>query len=75
MARKSPSTRQSADGAAPQRQSPPSRSDVMQPRPADEMTDYVGRGLLAGKVATVGQQAPIGRAAEPAPTGGEIHPS
>ncbi len=46
-----------------QRQSPPGRSDVMRPRPADEMTDYVGRGLLAGKVALVtGGDSGIGRA-------------
>lgn len=47
----------------PQRQSPPGQTNPMQPRPADEMTSYIGRGLLAGTVALItGGDSGIGRA-------------
>jgi NAD(P)-dependent dehydrogenase (short-subunit alcohol dehydrogenase family) len=47
----------------PQQQPYPGRSDEMTPRPADEMRDYVGRGLLDGRRALVtGADSGIGRA-------------
>jgi NAD(P)-dependent dehydrogenase (short-subunit alcohol dehydrogenase family) len=46
-----------------QQQDPPGQTSVMQPQPADEMSGYVGRGLLEGKVALVtGGDSGIGRA-------------
>jgi NAD(P)-dependent dehydrogenase (short-subunit alcohol dehydrogenase family) len=46
-----------------QQQSPPGATDEMAPEPRDEMTDYVGRGLLDGRVALVtGGDSGIGRA-------------
>ncbi len=48
---------------SPQQQAPPGHSDVMRPRPVDEMTGYAGRGLLEGKVALItGGDSGIGRA-------------
>ncbi|SDQ64992.1 SDR family oxidoreductase [Thermostaphylospora chromogena] len=47
----------------PQEQPYPGRSGEMTPEPRDEMRDYVGRGLLAGKRALVtGGDSGIGRA-------------
>jgi len=47
-----------------QEQEYPGTTDAMTPRPADEMGDYVGRGLLQGKRALVtGGDSGIGRAA------------
>lgn len=46
-----------------QQQDPPGQTSVMRPQPADEMSGYVGRGLLEGKVALVtGGDSGIGRA-------------
>lgn len=47
----------------PQEQEPPGVTSEMTPRPKDEMRDYEGRGLLAGKRALVaGGDSGIGRA-------------
>ncbi|SFQ31164.1 NAD(P)-dependent dehydrogenase, short-chain alcohol dehydrogenase family [Amycolatopsis arida] len=47
----------------PQRQEPPGETDEMRPEPRDEMADYVGRDLLAGRVALItGGDSGIGRA-------------
>lgn len=47
----------------PQRQPYPGQTGEMTPRPRDEMRDYVGRGLLAGKRALItGGDSGIGRA-------------
>jgi NAD(P)-dependent dehydrogenase (short-subunit alcohol dehydrogenase family) len=47
----------------PQEQPYPGRSDQMRPEPKDEMRDYAGRGLLAGRRALVtGGDSGIGRA-------------
>ncbi|MDP9387346.1 MAG: SDR family oxidoreductase [Actinomycetota bacterium] len=47
----------------PQAQEFPGTTEAMTPRPADEMRDYVGSGLLAGKRALVtGGDSGIGRA-------------
>ena len=46
-----------------QQQDHPGRTDEMTPRPRDEMRDYAGSGLLAGKAAIVtGGDSGIGRA-------------
>jgi NAD(P)-dependent dehydrogenase (short-subunit alcohol dehydrogenase family) len=53
----------SADGLPPQSQPYPGRTGEMQPRPRDEMRDYLGSGLLAGRRALVtGGDSGIGRA-------------
>ena len=47
----------------PQEQEYPGTTEAMTPRPADEMGQYVGRGLLEGKRALVtGGDSGIGRA-------------
>jgi NAD(P)-dependent dehydrogenase (short-subunit alcohol dehydrogenase family) len=47
----------------PQTQAYPGSSEAMEPRPRDEMADYVGRGLLEGRRALVtGGDSGIGRA-------------
>ncbi len=51
------------DEFPPQEQEYPGTTDAMTPRPADEMAEYVGRGLLDGKRALVtGGDSGIGRA-------------
>lgn len=51
------------DEVPQQQQRPPGHTAAMSPRPRDSMTDYVGRGLLAGKRALVtGGDSGIGRA-------------
>src|SRR5213079_3636550 len=50
--------------APPQRQQYPGTSGEMTPEPRDEMADYTGRDLLAGKRALItGGDSGIGRAA------------
>ena len=47
----------------PQQQTPPGETEPMQPQPRDEMRNWKGRNLLAGKVALVtGGDSGIGRA-------------
>jgi NAD(P)-dependent dehydrogenase (short-subunit alcohol dehydrogenase family) len=55
---------ESQEQSAPaQQQEPPGTSGQMAPRPRDEMSDYEGRGLLAGKRALItGGDSGIGRA-------------
>jgi NAD(P)-dependent dehydrogenase (short-subunit alcohol dehydrogenase family) len=51
------------EGTPPQRQEYPGRTADMEPKPRDEMADYEGRGLLAGRRALVtGGDSGIGRA-------------
>jgi NAD(P)-dependent dehydrogenase (short-subunit alcohol dehydrogenase family) len=51
------------EGTPPQSQQYPGRTGDMEPRPRDEMADYQGRGLLAGRRALVtGGDSGIGRA-------------
>jgi len=52
-----------AETPPPQEQEYPGRTDEMRPAPRDEMRDYTGRGLLAGRRALVtGGDSGIGRA-------------
>jgi NAD(P)-dependent dehydrogenase (short-subunit alcohol dehydrogenase family) len=54
---------QQADSAPGQQQRPPGTTGEMSPKPRDEMTEYEGRGLLAGKRALItGGDSGIGRA-------------
>lgn len=54
---------QAPRSAPAQQQSPPGTTEPMEPRPRDEMRDYVGAGHLAGKRAlVVGGDSGIGRA-------------
>ncbi len=51
------------NGLPPQSQPYPGQTSAMQPRPRDEMRDYLGSGLLAGQRALVtGGDSGIGRA-------------
>ncbi|MQA14550.1 MAG: SDR family oxidoreductase [Pseudonocardiaceae bacterium] len=51
------------ESTPPQQQEPPGSTGEMTPRPGDEMADYTGRDLLAGRLALItGGDSGIGRA-------------